>query len=72
MPLVVTEADKDEVVAIEANAEEGVERLVVLGPHVIEAPLDLLNYSLAAGESALGPMRAPGLAGFLYSMITRS
>src|SRR5207245_7486217 len=43
VPLVVSEADEDEIVAIQTHTEEGIERLAVLGAHVVKAFLDLLD-----------------------------
>jgi hypothetical protein len=48
LPFLVTEANEDEVVAVKPDAEQRIERLTVLGPHVVKAFLDLLDDFLAA------------------------
>ena len=47
------------------DAEEGVERLPVLGPHVVEPLLDLLNDLLAARRVGLRADAVAGAGGVL-------
>src|SRR5207237_4260509 len=49
LPLLVAEADEDEMIPVQPDAEQAVERLAELRAHVVEAFLDLLD-DLAAAQ----------------------
>ncbi len=71
LPVSVAEADEDEMVAVQADAEKRVQGVALLVLQAAEAALDLLDDLLAAGGVGAGPMRAPASEGFLYSIRTR-
>src|SRR5207237_969563 len=48
LPLLVAEADEDEMIPVQPDAEQAVERLAELRAHVVEAFLDLLGDLAAA------------------------
>jgi hypothetical protein len=62
LPFLVAKADKDEVVAVQPDAEKRIKRLTMLRPHVVRPLLDLLDDPFAAGRIGLRPDAVGGAA----------
>src|SRR5439155_4389041 len=65
VPVALAEANEDEMVAVEADAEEAIVRMAVLVAQALEASLDLVNDFLGSGRIRLGANAIGGAFGVL-------